>query len=96
MTIDTDISTVPANTVADGRGGWVEGNHGDAVTHAADDRTRAAARGYLDNVRALQANSITADEHRANNRALRTGLTDLEWERAKATAFSALNRSEDR
>ena len=57
-----------------------------------DNQIRVAARGYLENVRALQAHRITADEHRATNRTLRADLTDLEWERAKATAFGAMDR----
>jgi hypothetical protein len=53
---------------------------------------REAARSYAQNVRALQAGQITAEQHRAENRVLRKGLSEVEWERAKASAIGAMQR----
>jgi hypothetical protein len=50
------------------------------------------ARSYARNVRALQAGQVTVEQHRAENRTLRERLSEVEWERAKASAIGAMQR----
>ena len=50
---------------------------------------REAALEYHLSVSAFRAGKITADQHRAENRRIRSRLTEMEWEQAK---FRVLNQ----
>ena len=52
-------------------------------------RVREAALEYNLSVRAFRAGKITADEHRAENRRIRSAVSETEWEQAK---FRVLNQ----
>lgn len=52
-------------------------------------RVREAALEYHLSVSAFRASKITADQHRAENRRIRSNLTEMEWEQAK---FRVLNQ----
>lgn len=51
---------------------------------------RLAADEYRLSLQAFRAGKITADQHRAENRRIRSTVSEMEWEKAKFRAIHTL------